>query len=166
MAGSSRSAMPGSSARPARWRFANCERAVAAVPAGSVTVKAVSDRTVNDAAAVEPKWTAEAPVKPLPSTVMVSPPRALPVLAVTLLTVGVVLLYVKWSALLVAEGRLSSEAIAAKCGVTAATIEAWRLRPEFAAEVEGHREAYRELLSQRSSSRAARDARKGGPSCR
>src|SRR5712692_359867 len=51
---------------------------VPAVPAGARAVSALSERTVKSRAAVEPKVTALAPVKPLPVTVTSVPPAALP----------------------------------------------------------------------------------------
>ena len=58
---------------------------VAADTAGVVTTMVVSDSTLKDAAGVLPKVTAPAPEKPLPVSVMVSPPLLLPLLGVTAL---------------------------------------------------------------------------------
>lgn len=55
-------------------------------PAGAVTVSCVSDRTVNEVAAVAPKRTAVAPVKPVPVTVTTVP--AAPEAGESELTVG------------------------------------------------------------------------------
>jgi hypothetical protein len=61
---------------------------VPAVPAGATAVNAVSDSTVKLVAAVVPKLTADAPVKPLPVTVTVVPPAVLPEAGVTAVTAG------------------------------------------------------------------------------
>src|ERR1044071_5658926 len=52
------------------------------------------------------------------------------------------------AALLVAEGRLSAKQIGEKFGVSARSIERWRSRPEFAAEVERHKTVWREQVLQ------------------
>ncbi len=63
-----------------------------AEPAGATAVSAVSERTVKEAATL-PKFTALTPSrKPVPMTVMVSPPRVLPPGADRALTVGAVTL--------------------------------------------------------------------------
>jgi hypothetical protein len=61
---------------------------VPAAKLGAVARRAPSDSTVNAAAAVVPKVTALAPVKPLPKTATVVPPAVLPELGVTLVTAG------------------------------------------------------------------------------
>ena len=60
-----------------------------AVPAGDVAVIEVSLLKMNDAAGVEPKLTAVAPVKPVPVIATVSPPVAVPVFGDTTVTAGV-----------------------------------------------------------------------------
>ena len=47
-------------------------------PAGAVAVISVADTTIGDNAAVEPKSTAVAPVKPVPVIVMCVPPPSGP----------------------------------------------------------------------------------------
>ena len=48
------------------------------------------------------------------------------------------------AALLVAEDKLSNRAIGRRCGVTARCIEKWKRKPEFLAEIEAHKKAWRE----------------------
>lgn len=57
------------------------------VPAGDVTVIEVSEFTVTDVPAVDPKLTDVSPVKPLPDTVTTVPPESDPELGVMLVTV-------------------------------------------------------------------------------
>jgi NADPH:quinone reductase-like Zn-dependent oxidoreductase len=59
------------------------------VPAGEVAVIWVSLATVTAVAAVVPKFTAVAPVNPLPVTVTLSPPAAAPLVGLSPVTVGV-----------------------------------------------------------------------------
>jgi hypothetical protein len=56
--------------------------------AGVVTVIEVDETTVNDVAAVEPKWTAMASVKPVPVIVTGVPPASGPAPGLTPVTVG------------------------------------------------------------------------------
>ena len=63
--------------------------AALAAPVGVTAVIWVSETTVNEVAAAEPKVTAVAPVKPLPSTVTVVSPPVGPVLGVTPVIAGV-----------------------------------------------------------------------------
>lgn len=50
------------------------------------------------------------------------------------------------AAVLVAEGRLTNEAIAARCGVTRRSIDRWKQHPVFQSWVEEHRTAQREAI--------------------
>jgi hypothetical protein len=59
-----------------------------ALPAGEVAVIEVALATVNEAAAVAPNLTAEAPVKLVPVTVTLVPPAVVPELGLTELTAG------------------------------------------------------------------------------
>jgi hypothetical protein len=61
-----------------------------AVPAGEVAVTDMSLLKMNDAAGMEPKSTAVAPVKPVPVISTVSPPIVVPVLGDTMVTAGIV----------------------------------------------------------------------------
>src|SRR4051794_17390515 len=70
--------------------------------AGAVAVMLVALSTVNDAAAVAPKSTSVAPVKPVPVIVTDVPPVVGPAVGVTLVTVGAAT-NVNWSFALVAE---------------------------------------------------------------
>ena len=72
------------------------------LPAGEVAVIEPSSLTVNDSAAVEPKSTALAPVKPVPVIVNEVPPDTCPTVGSILVTVGAGS-YVNWSALVVAD---------------------------------------------------------------
>jgi hypothetical protein len=67
------------------------------VPDGEVMVSEVSDETVMLVPAFAPNFTPVADPKPVPVTVTTVPPLALPLLGLTMVTVGVVS-YVKWSA--------------------------------------------------------------------
>ena len=58
------------------------------VPAGDVAVIEVDETTVKAVAAVVPKFTAVAPVKPVPVMVTAVPPVAGPVAGLTDVTVG------------------------------------------------------------------------------
>ncbi len=58
------------------------------VPDGAVTVRVVALVTVTVVPAVAPKWTAVAPVKPVPLTVTVLPPAGAPLVGLTEVTVG------------------------------------------------------------------------------
>src|SRR5665213_269625 len=60
-----------------------------AVPAGLVAVTVVSLTTVNAVAAVVPKLTAVAPVKPVPVIVTMGPPAADPPVGLMLVPIGV-----------------------------------------------------------------------------
>ncbi len=59
-----------------------------AVPAGAVAVREVADTTVKPVAAVDPKVTAVAPVKPVPVTVTLVPPAVGPEPGANAVTVG------------------------------------------------------------------------------
>ena len=61
---------------------------VPALPAGAVAVTEVADLTVNEAAAVAPKLTAEALVRLVPVMVTVVPPAVGPALGLTEVSVG------------------------------------------------------------------------------
>ena len=61
---------------------------VPAVPAGAVAVRSPSSRMVKAVAAVLPKVTAVAPVKPLPEMATTWPPAVLPVSGPTAVTAG------------------------------------------------------------------------------
>jgi hypothetical protein len=61
---------------------------VPALSAGDDALIDVSEFTVNDAAAVPPKLTADAPVKPVPVIVTLVPPAVVPVFGFTFVTVG------------------------------------------------------------------------------
>jgi hypothetical protein len=74
---------------------------VAAACAGDVALIDVSEFTVNDAAAVPPKLTADAPVNPVPVIVTEVPPAAGPLFGETLVTAGAAT-KVNWSPALVA----------------------------------------------------------------
>ena len=72
--------------------------------AGTVAVRELSERMVKLVAAVVPKLTAVAPVKPLPVIVTVWPPAASPLVAVTPVTAGLdAAVTMKWSLLDVPE---------------------------------------------------------------
>ncbi len=58
------------------------------VPDGAVTVRLVALITVTKVPAVVPKWTALAPVKPVPLTVTVLPPAGAPLVGLSPVTVG------------------------------------------------------------------------------
>lgn len=53
------------------------------------------------------------------------------------------------AALLVAQDTQSDEGIAAACGVSKVTLEAWKKRPDFAARVQAHVAAFAEAIKGR-----------------
>ena len=59
-----------------------------AVPAGDGTVISVADTTVKPVAGLVPKWTALAPVNPVPPMLTEVPPEAGPTTGLTELTAG------------------------------------------------------------------------------